>query len=161
MNKWMEFPLWPSGLRAWHCLCNGSGHCQGEGAIPSPTQWVKDPVLPKLWHRSQLRLRFIPWPGNFHMPQVQPPQKNEWISEWMTKNSKLSLSHYTSTEAVTPLVERDLGRWSPLGQSCPLWGGHTALTPTAPATLFPGASPFFQGPIVTTTNEANELRKTG
>ena len=27
---------------------------------------LKDPVLP------QLQLGFFPWPGNFHMPQVQP-----------------------------------------------------------------------------------------
>ena len=24
-------------------------------------QWVKDLVLPQLWHRSQLRLRFMAW----------------------------------------------------------------------------------------------------
>ena len=28
-------------------------------------QWVKDPVLPQLWHRSQLQLKFDAWPGNF------------------------------------------------------------------------------------------------
>ena len=32
-------------------------------------QWVKDPVLPKLWHMSQLQLGFGPWPGNFHVLQ--------------------------------------------------------------------------------------------
>ena len=32
--------------------------------------WLKDPVLPQLWHRSQLRLSFDPWPRNFHMPQT-------------------------------------------------------------------------------------------
>ena len=35
------------------------------GSIPSPAQWVKDPVLPQLWLRSQLWLRYDPWPGNF------------------------------------------------------------------------------------------------
>ena len=35
-------------------------------------QGVKDPMLLQLWHRSQLRLRFSPWPGNFHMLPVQP-----------------------------------------------------------------------------------------
>ena len=38
---------------------------------------VKDPALPKLWHRSQLRLRFDPWPGNFHMLQVQPKKEKK------------------------------------------------------------------------------------
>ena len=31
--------------------------------------WVKDLALLHLWHRSQLLLRFAPWPRNFHMPQ--------------------------------------------------------------------------------------------
>ena len=29
---------------------------------PGPVQWVKGPALPHLWHRSQLCLRFNPWP---------------------------------------------------------------------------------------------------
>ena len=40
------------------------------GSIPGPVQWVRDPLLRQLWYRSQLRLGFDPWPGNFHMPQV-------------------------------------------------------------------------------------------
>ena len=32
---------------------------------------LKDQVLP------QLQLRFSPWPGNFHMPQVQPLKKKK------------------------------------------------------------------------------------
>ena len=35
---------------------------------------MKDPAWSPLWHR------FDPWPGNFHMPQAQPPTpppKNE------------------------------------------------------------------------------------
>ena len=38
--------------------------------VPAVEQWVKDPVLPQLWHR--LQLTFDPWPRNFHMLQVQP-----------------------------------------------------------------------------------------
>ena len=38
-------------------------------------QWVKDLVLLQLWYRSQLQLRFSPWPGNFHMPQAWPFKK--------------------------------------------------------------------------------------
>ena len=48
------------------CLCGGTG------LIPSLAQWVKDAVLLQLWHRPQPRLRFDPWPGNFHMPWVHP-----------------------------------------------------------------------------------------
>ena len=55
--------------------------------IPGFPHWVNDPVLlqaalgcrcrsdlvlPWLWCRLQLQLRLDPWPGNFHMPQVQP-----------------------------------------------------------------------------------------
>ena len=35
-------------------------------------QWVKDLVLLQLWCWLQLRLRFDPWPGNFHMLWVWP-----------------------------------------------------------------------------------------
>ena len=33
---------------------------------------LKDSALPQLWCRSQLRLRFNPWPGNLHMLKVPP-----------------------------------------------------------------------------------------
>ena len=36
---------------------------------------LKFPVLPQLWHRLQLQLRFNPWPRNFHTQQVQPLKK--------------------------------------------------------------------------------------
>lgn len=39
--------------------------------IPGLVQWVKDPLL-QLWCRLQLQLGFDPWPGNFHVLQVQP-----------------------------------------------------------------------------------------
>ena len=34
--------------------------CSGEGLIPGPVQWVKDPVLLQLWCRLQLQLGFDP-----------------------------------------------------------------------------------------------------
>lgn len=34
--------------------------------IPGLVQWVKDLVLPQLWHRSQLWLGFDPWPRDLH-----------------------------------------------------------------------------------------------
>ena len=45
--------------------------------VSSPVaQPVKDLVLPQLWHRSQLQLRFhLCLPRNFLMPQVQPKNK--------------------------------------------------------------------------------------
>ena len=36
---------------------------------------LKDLALSQLWCRSMLRLRFDPWPGNFHMLQVWPWEK--------------------------------------------------------------------------------------
>ena len=42
----------------------------------SPAQWVKNPIL-LLWYRMQLRLRFDPCPGNFHVPRMQPKKENK------------------------------------------------------------------------------------
>ena len=39
-----------------------------EGSSPV-AQWVKDPALLQLWHN-------LIWPGNFHMPWVQPKKQN-------------------------------------------------------------------------------------
>ena len=47
-DKFQEFPLWLGGLRTWHKV-HGDG-----GMTPGFTQWVKDPVLPKLWYRLQM-----------------------------------------------------------------------------------------------------------
>ena len=38
-KKISEFPLWLSGLRSRHCLCEVGG------LIPGLVQWVKDPML--------------------------------------------------------------------------------------------------------------------
>ena len=75
IKKWAEkFLLWRSGLRIWHCLCNGTG------SIPGLAKWVKDPSLPQLQHRSQLR--FYPLPGNFHMLQIGEGRKGRgWGKE--------------------------------------------------------------------------------
>ena len=40
-------------------------------------QRVKDLPSPQLWHRLQLKLGFDPWPGKFHMLQVQPKKKKK------------------------------------------------------------------------------------
>ena len=39
---------------------------------PAQHNGLKDLALLQLQHRSQLRLGFNPWPGNFCMPQMQP-----------------------------------------------------------------------------------------
>ena len=44
LNK--EFPLWLRGLRIQHSV-----H-EDVGLIPDLAQWVKDPALHLLWHRS-------------------------------------------------------------------------------------------------------------
>ena len=44
--------------------------CCGAMGGASSAQWVKNPALLQLWHRSQLQLKFHLWPGNFHMPWV-------------------------------------------------------------------------------------------
>ena len=51
----------------------------GTGSIPSPAQRVKDPALLQMWHRLQLWLQFDPWPGNFHVLQVQLKKKKDGI----------------------------------------------------------------------------------
>ena len=51
---------------------------QGAG-VPNVAKWVKVLALPQLWQRLHLRLRFNPWPGNFHMPSVWPKKpKKSW-----------------------------------------------------------------------------------
>ena len=44
-----------------------------------PEYGLKDPELLQLWHSSQLCLGFSPWPGNFHMPWMQPLKKEKKI----------------------------------------------------------------------------------
>ena len=66
-----EFLLWSSGLMIQHCFCIDCG------LIPGPVLWVKDSVLLQLWHRLQLQLGFVPWPGNFHMLKRWPKMKKK------------------------------------------------------------------------------------
>ena len=49
-----ELPLWLSGIRTQHSLCEDAG------LIPGLTQGVKDLALPWLWRGPPLQLRFEP-----------------------------------------------------------------------------------------------------
>ena len=69
---------------------------KNEDLIPGLAQWVKGPALlqaamsavdtARIWHGCgygvgwQPNLRFDPWPGNFHMPQMPPLKKKRMLS---------------------------------------------------------------------------------
>ena len=66
---------WFKKKKFWRHVNNGGGGVPATGLvaslerwdtglIPGPAQWVRDPVLLQLQHRSQLWLGFDPWPGN-------------------------------------------------------------------------------------------------
>ena len=42
----------------------GNANRNRNDKVPTVMQWVKDSVLPQLWCRSQLQLRFRLWPRN-------------------------------------------------------------------------------------------------
>ena len=61
--------LYTSKNLIWSSPCGTVGsvaslQCWDTMSIPGPAQWVRDPALPQLWHRSQLWLTSDPWPGN-------------------------------------------------------------------------------------------------
>ena len=100
------------------------------GSIPSLVQWVKDLALLQLWCRWQLWLRFSPWPGNLHMPQVWPKKKKRKkrrrIQHWVNEG-------WISNEEVIGDVVWDLGwanqpRWGDITESWVLYlHGHPPL----------------------------------
>ena len=90
--------------------------------VPNVAQLVKDSVLLQLWSRSQLALGFDPWPGNFHMPQVQPKKEKQIYNKnqpgrlWsahpmeyysaMTRNEMLTLTTTGMASENTKLSEK-------------------------------------------------------
>ena len=56
---------------------NDLAHLSGiASSIPSPAQWVKDPLLLPPWCTLQIQFGFSPWPVIFYVAQVQPEKKN-------------------------------------------------------------------------------------
>ena len=58
------------------------------GSIPSPAQWVKDPVLPQLWHRSPLWFGSEPWPGNSKCREAAKTKQNKTKQKKKKKRKK-------------------------------------------------------------------------
>ena len=65
----LEFLLYCSVLRIWCCLCGNAD------LIPGLLQWVKNPVLPQLWHRLQLHLGFLS--QAWELPYARQASKKE------------------------------------------------------------------------------------
>ena len=63
-SDWMNFQERIGGSSRCGAMGMMSLEYWDTGSILSPTQGVKDLVLPYLWRRSQLQLRSDPWPGN-------------------------------------------------------------------------------------------------
>lgn len=64
--------------RSSHCSTVGwvaSWELWDAGSIPSPVQWVKDPLLLPPWCTLQIQFGFSPWPVIFYVAQVQPEKK--------------------------------------------------------------------------------------
>jgi len=60
-------------------------------SIPSPEQWVKDPVLLQLKHRLQRQLGFDPWPRNFRKPQLRPKKEKAKTKTKTTTKKTLNM----------------------------------------------------------------------
>ena len=68
------------------------GLLRGMGLIPGPHSGLK-----RIWRRSQLRLRFSPWPRNFHMPWVWPLKKNKIQKNVLCQMRPTCARTYTSS----------------------------------------------------------------
>ena len=85
-------------------------------------QRVKGPALPQPWRRSQLQLRFNPWPGNLHMPWVRPKRKEKGKAQALTgppsrqkapASPAVFWAGYVDEEARNRLLAPDLGLQGP------------------------------------------------
>lgn len=64
------------GVKDAACLCGGTS------LTPGSVQWVKDPALLQLLHRSRLQLGFEPWARNFYMLWGRPKKKKKKKVTW-------------------------------------------------------------------------------
>ena len=64
-------------LVQWDQQCPSSG--RDTGSIPSLVQWVKDPALPQLWHKSQPWPGFNPWPKGSTYHEAAKKRKEKEI----------------------------------------------------------------------------------
>ena len=90
---------WSSHLVQWVKNLTAAAGVTAEARVQSPAQhngW-KDLALPWLQHRSQPWLGFNPWPGNFHMPWVQPLKKRR-----KQNKTKTPLSQFSSLVFIIP-----------------------------------------------------------
>ena len=51
------------------------------GSITGLAQWVKELALLQLWSRSQLWLRFDPWPGDFRLALKSKRKKRNTLRD--------------------------------------------------------------------------------
>ena len=77
-------------------------------------QWVKDLALSQLWLGSLLWCGIVPWPGNFHMPQV-------WSQTNKQTNTSLSLEFSLWHNGIISISAAPRSRFDSRGQS----RGHT------------------------------------
>ena len=61
------------------CVNDPACLCGIAGLIPGHIQRVKEPVLPQLWLRPQLQLRFDSQPRSFHMLLMQPKKAEKKV----------------------------------------------------------------------------------
>ena len=73
-----------------------SQECWEVSGVSLVVQWVKDQALPQLWCRSQLWLKFIPWPVSFHLlwvPQKKGKEKKKVGKFLIQSNTRLFQSY--------------------------------------------------------------------
>ena len=93
LKLYMHFCRWRTRatLRSTFMVFNVHSLKMRKAGIPTVAQQVKDLAVPQLWHRSQLRIRFDPWPRNFHMSWVQPKERER--EKERLKINYLSIHH--------------------------------------------------------------------
>ena len=92
------FPLWHSALRIRRQWLRSLGRC-------SCCSRLKDLVLLQRPRRSQLQLRFNPWPGNFHILWVVVKKKGGGSGVAFKTEKEFSLTAEVKQQGYKLLVE--------------------------------------------------------